>query len=287
MRTSAAVAAGRISAAQPIGSNSCSEKPSIGGVGGDGVAVSRSAWSAAQRNPARRLANSASTQSSATRWRGPSHRSHGRRPARRSSGRDDRGRRRSCRWRPAAPRRTGGSSPTSHSGHGRHLLDGDQRLAHQRIQHVQHCVLVERSSQRLRGGGQVEPAGEHRTAAQHRPLVIVEQVVRPLHGVAQRLVAFQPAPRPRQQPEPVTQTIADILGAHRHHPRRRQLDRQRDPIQTAGRSRSPPPPRPSSSSPKPGFTAWARSTNNSTAADAGPAGDIQRRDGPQVLGCHP
>ena len=74
-------------------------------------------------------------------------------------------------------------------------LDGHQRLAHQRIQHVQHGVLVEPPSAAHRHrGGQVEPAGEHRTAVQHRPLVVVEQVVGPPHRVAQRLVAFQPAP---------------------------------------------------------------------------------------------
>ena len=64
-----------------------------------------------------------------------------------------------------------------------------------------------------------------------RPFVVVEQVVGPLHRVAQRLVAFQPAPASRQQPEPVTETVAHLLRAHRHHPRRRQLDRQRDPVQ--------------------------------------------------------
>jgi hypothetical protein len=37
------------------------------------AAVVRSCWSAAQRNPVRKLANSMSTQSTATRWPGPSH----------------------------------------------------------------------------------------------------------------------------------------------------------------------------------------------------------------------
>ena len=105
------------------------------------------------------------------------------------------------------------------------------------------------------GGGQVEPAGEHRTAAQAPPFVVVEQVVGPFHGLAQRLVAFQAAPRSRQQSEPVAQAVQHLPGAHRHHPGRRQLDRQRDPIQSpadldhrcrrrprhADRSRAPPP----------------------------------------------
>ncbi len=87
------------------------------------------------------------------------------------------------------------------------------------------------SPQTCGGGGEVEAAGEHRAAVQHRPFVVVEQVVGPPHRVAQRLVALQPAPRSRQQPEPVTETVPHLLGAHRHHPRRRQLDRQRDPVQ--------------------------------------------------------
>ena len=40
-------------------------------------------------------------------------------------------------------------------------------------------------------GRQVEPAGEHRTTAQHHAFVVAQQVVRPLHRLAQRLVAFQ------------------------------------------------------------------------------------------------
>ena len=51
--------------------------------------------------------------------------------------------------------------------------------------------------------------------------------------MAQRVVAFQAAPRPDQQPEPVIETITHLAGGHRRHPRGRQLDGQRDPVEAA------------------------------------------------------
>ena len=51
--------------------------------------------------------------------------------------------------------------------------------------------------------------------------------------MAQRLVAFQAAPRPDQQPEPVIETITHLAGGHRRHPRGRQLDGQRDPVEAS------------------------------------------------------
>ena len=49
--------------------------------------------------------------------------------------------------------------------------------------------------------------------------------------MAQRLVALQAPPCARQQPEAVVEPIADLRRAHRHHPGRRQLDRQRDAVE--------------------------------------------------------
>ena len=114
---------------------------------------------------------------------------------------------------------------------GPHLFGGDQRFAHQRVQLIHHAVLVQPVGAYVSGRGEIEPAGEHRTTAQHRPFVVIEQVIGPLHGVAQRLVAFQRAAGPRQQTEPIAETITHVDRTHRHHPRRGQLDRQRDPIQ--------------------------------------------------------
>ena len=74
------------------------------------------------------------------------------------------------------------------------VVDGDQRLADQGIQHVEHRVLVQPDLLTEVGGRrEVEPVGEHRTPAQHRPFVVVEQVEGPAHRVAQRLMTFQAA----------------------------------------------------------------------------------------------
>ena len=69
--------------------------------------------------------------------------------------------------------------------------------------------------------------------ASKRLFGIVEQVVGPLHGVAQRLVALQSAPRADEQPEPVVQPIAHLGDRHRQQARRGQLDRQRDPVEAS------------------------------------------------------
>ena len=81
------------------------------------------------------------------------------------------------------------------------------------------------------GARQIESAGEHRTPCQQRLLGVVEQVVGPLHGVAQRLMALQTAPRSDQQPEPVVEPVAHLGDRHRQHARCGQLDRQRDAVE--------------------------------------------------------
>ena len=71
-------------------------------------------------------------------------------------------------------------------------IGNHERLADERFEQVEHRVLVVApGTADRRRGGKVEPAREHRTPAQQRALVVVEQVVRPLHRVAQRLVTFQ------------------------------------------------------------------------------------------------
>ena len=51
--------------------------------------------------------------------------------------------------------------------------------------------------------------------------------------MTQCLVAFQAAPRADQQPEPLIETITHLAYRHRRHPRGRQLDGQRDPVESA------------------------------------------------------
>jgi hypothetical protein len=56
--------------------------------------------------------------------------------------------------------------------------------------------------------------------------------VAPLDRRAQGLLPRQRCPAAaRQQPQPVVQPRRHLLGRQRRHPRRRQLDRQRDAVQ--------------------------------------------------------
>ena len=100
--------------------------------------------------------------------------------------------------------------------------------------------------------------------------------------MAQRVMAFQAAPRADQQPEPLIQTIPHLARGHRRHPRGRQLDGQRNPVEA-----------PANLHHRVGLvglaiekreaTLRARSTNRSTAAESIPAADIQRGHQPQLL----
>ncbi len=49
--------------------------------------------------------------------------------------------------------------------------------------------------------------------------------------MAQRLMAFQTAPRADQQPEPVVEAITHFDDGHRLQARGGQLDRQRDSVE--------------------------------------------------------
>src|SRR6516165_983467 len=73
---------------------------------------------------------------------------------------------------------------------------GDQqRFTHQGVQQIQHGVVVGAiESAYYTSTLEVESTREHRTPLQQCLLRIIEVVVRPRHGVAQRLMAFQAAP---------------------------------------------------------------------------------------------
>ena len=102
-----------------------------------------------------------------------------------------------------------------------------QRAVHQ----VQHRRPGPGPGDRL-GGLQGERPREHRDPAEHPPLVLIEQLVAPLHGGRQRLLPAGRQPVPgRQQREPVIDPVQQLRHPQRLHPRRRQLDRQRHPIQ--------------------------------------------------------
>ena len=107
------------------------------------------------------------------------------------------------------------------------LRRAQQRAVHQ----VQHRRPRASPGDRL-GRLQRERAREHRQPAEHPPLVVVQQLVAPLHGGRQRPVppGRQPVPA-GQQREPVIQAVQQLRHPQCLHPRRRQLDRQRHPVQ--------------------------------------------------------
>ena len=176
------------------------------------------------------------------------------------------------RGRRVAPRRTGGSSPASKTGSA--PKTGRRPAAT--------CAPGHRAdpgwrNRRVIGSGtaqalcEVESAGEHRTPLQQRLFRVVEQVVGPRHRVAQRVVAFQAAPRADQQPEPLIETIT-------HLARRSSTPSARPPTRWptgsrrgGGRSPPPRPPRRAGPARSRGATLWARSTNRFTAAESIPA----------------
>ena len=79
--------------------------------------------------------------------------------------------------------------------------------------------------------GEVEAAGEHGGGAEQALLVRAQQRVRPVHRVAQRVLALRSRGRDLQQPESIGEPVTDLDRAHRRHPGRGQLDPQRKPIE--------------------------------------------------------
>ncbi|MFN8028047.1 MAG: hypothetical protein U0W40_17285 [Acidimicrobiia bacterium] len=79
--------------------------------------------------------------------------------------------------------------------------------------------------------GEVEPAGEHRGGVEQRPLVVVEELVRPLDRVVQRVLTLGGAGRATQQTKPVGEPVAHVFGAHRGHAGGGELDAEGQPVE--------------------------------------------------------
>ena len=196
------------------------------------AAVSRSPWSAAQRNAARRFASSSGEPCRMPRVVADCPTARGRRlPARRSSGHAR------CGLSSASPVATSCSSANWRivsSIENRVRVDdrsattSDLRTSASSRSRVANSSPVPATAH---APVEVESAGEHRTSCQQGLFGVIEQVVRPLHRMAQGLMAFQAAPRPDQQPEPVVEPIAHLGDRHRLQARGGQLDRQRDPVE--------------------------------------------------------
>ena len=73
--------------------------------------------------------------------------------------------------------------------------------------------------------------------AQDRALAVRQQVVAPLNGRPERLVARQGGAAPAgEQAEPVGQAIEDLLGGQYSRPDRGELDRQRQAVEATAQA---------------------------------------------------
>ncbi|MDD7942845.1 hypothetical protein PHK61_30975 [Actinomycetospora lutea] len=86
----------------------------------------------------------------------------------------------------------------------------------------------------LFGGDEREGSGEHREASEHSLLELVEQLVGPIDHGAQGALPLGHAPaNPAQQQEPRVEAGSKLGGAHGAQARRGELDRERQPVQSA------------------------------------------------------
>ena len=115
------------------------------------------------------------------------------------------------------------------------LLDLHEALVDQRHQPVEDVAtdLGRRTADRL-GRGEVAPGGEDRQPIEQPLPAVVEQVIAPGDRAAERLLAFgQVARAGRQDIELVIEPDQDRVGAEQLDPGRRQLDRERHPVEPA------------------------------------------------------
>jgi hypothetical protein len=114
----------------------------------------------------------------------------------------------------------------------RRLVD-EQRLVDQGGHQQQDIQVVAGTGPDLLGRLQRAAAGEHGQPPQQDLLGLRQEPVTPLDGRPQGLVMRQRGPRPAgQEPEPIAETVAQLLGGERAGTGCGQLDRQRDPVQT-------------------------------------------------------
>ncbi len=108
----------------------------------------------------------------------------------------------------------------------------EQRLLDQaggQVRDLRGCLTVARTYRVHRR--EVEAAGEHRHPSQQETLVLREEGVAPLHGGSQRpLRTVGPPGRLREEVEQVVEVPRNVLQVESDHPRRGQLDREREPV---------------------------------------------------------
>ena len=113
------------------------------------------------------------------------------------------------------------------------LLDVHQRLVDQPAEHGDGLAAPQRIlGADVLGRLQPEAAGEHREPAQQHLLAGLEQLEAPGERRPQRLLAgHRRAGSGREQVERVVEALDDLSRGEDAHPRRRQLDRQRHPVE--------------------------------------------------------
>ena len=113
------------------------------------------------------------------------------------------------------------------------VVELDQRTVHETRRQTEHVVTIEAAERGDGlGGVESEPTAEHCETVQQDALVRLEQVVAPLHRGQQGLLTGQERrTAPAQQTEAVVETAGDAFDRHVAHPRRSQLDGQRDPVE--------------------------------------------------------
>ena len=144
--------------------------------------------------------------------------------------------RRARRARRSVRRRTGGWSPAAGSAWGARRAGSTRFQSTSRPSTVQQ--LLGRTIRDVRRSGEVEGCGEHRRRAQHHLLVLVEQVVAPVDGGAQRAVPVVARMSVAEHVVAAAERQLQPVQAEARRTRRGELDRERHAVERAGRSRA-------------------------------------------------
>ncbi|MGH3984160.1 MAG: hypothetical protein ACRDST_16125 [Pseudonocardiaceae bacterium] len=113
------------------------------------------------------------------------------------------------------------------------FASGDQRLVDQAGQQIEHGIAVDSvAATHVLGGLQRPAASERCEPPQQRPLTLAEQLVAPVDGGLQGLLAWhRRAAAAGEQVEPIAQALGDLPGREYPHPRGGQLDGERDAVE--------------------------------------------------------
>ena len=113
------------------------------------------------------------------------------------------------------------------------VADPDEALLGELLQAVEHRrAAVPRERAHVLGDVQGSTAREHGQPREHPPRVLVEEVVAPFDGSAERPLALGQVPAAaREEPEPVVEPPRDPARAEEPDARGGELDRERQPVE--------------------------------------------------------